>query len=255
MEERRPETSSTILERLRQHLAWRADFGVELTTERLRSLTATDVQSCCDLGCGNGALLLSLKNLGCEVVGVEPDPQARHIAQERGVEVLNGTAEVLPDALEEGRFDVVFMIHVLEHTPSPIRAIENAVNLLRPGGHLVVETPNNRALGCRLSGATWPWLDVPRHLNFFTEMSLRAACGRGAVVRDVEYRGYCRQFSRTWLDNEQAIWTAFHARGPWDGPTREPRFRWRAWRLLLATILAPRDRKYDSVRVWAVCRR
>src|SRR6266850_3384010 len=109
-------------------------------------------------------------------VGVEPDPTARRVAAERGLEVYAGTAEELPPEIRHRAFDIVVFSHVLEHCLEPIRALQIAASRLKPNGVTVVETPNNEAAGCREAGSAWPWLDVPRHLNFFTAQSLRLAC-------------------------------------------------------------------------------
>src|SRR5262249_34542504 len=119
-------------------------------------------------------------------------------------------------------------------------------------GTLVIETPNNEARGLALAQVAWPWLDVPRHLNFFTTRSLHVICAAaGLSVREVEYTGYTRQFQPDWRDRERQIRARFStlARSP-DALTQPPRPS-SSWRLLLATAWSSGKFKYDSVRVLA----
>ncbi|WP_439621363.1 class I SAM-dependent methyltransferase [Gemmata sp.] len=238
-----------FLERLRVHLAWRADHGWEVTPETLRATTGRATGSALELGCGDGKLLAGLQGSGWAVVGVDPDPAARKVAAERGLEVHDGTAEEPPAAIGGRTFDLVLMQHVLEHCLDPVQALRVAAGQLKPNGTLVVETPNNDAAGLRAAGAAWSWLDVPRHLNFFTPHSLRAACSRaGLAPVATEYTGYVRQFQRPWIENERHTRSVFARRGAGAPPAGGTLG---AWALLARTALARSRYKYDSVRVVA----
>jgi SAM-dependent methyltransferase len=204
-----------------------------------------------ELGCGNGGLLMSVRDEGHDVVGVEPDPSARAVSETAGLRVYAGSAESLPQALltdhPPGSFDIVLMRHVLEHCLDPLKALQSARMLLKPDGKLLCETPNNDALGLRLAGPAWNWLDVPRHMNFFTESSLRAACeAAGFRVVELDYCGYLRQFDRTWIETEQRIQDTLCSSATVGSASA------RAWLLLLCSAFAAANRKYDSVRVAAV---
>jgi hypothetical protein len=109
--------------------------------------------------------------------------------------------------------------------------------------------PNNAAVALQQRGIGWYWLDVPRHLHFFTERSLRLAL-EAAGLRPLEtsWRGYTRQFQRDWTETEARIWHFFHARGAALPPAPTAR---RVWQLLLRTLAARPMQKYDSVRIVA----
>jgi hypothetical protein len=71
------------------------------------------------------------------------------------------------------------MGHVIEHVLDPLRSLERARELLRPGGVLFGETPNAACWDFLLFGRYWGALHVPRHITFFnyrnlTRMLLRA---------------------------------------------------------------------------------
>lgn len=227
------------LERLRVHLAWRFDDGKPLNPAEIGA-----GRTVCDLGCGNGSDLRLFAEHGYRATGIDPDPKARAAAMTAG-EILAGTAEDLPAGLAGRTFDVVLMSHVLEHCIDPTKAISNAASLLAPGGRLVVEVPNNAALGFSTFRAAWPWSDIPRHLNFFTDRSLEKLLRqRGLSVSRTSYVGYTRQFMPAWISMQKRIWSNVA-----DEPM--PSFGLAAWVLLFRSALAPRRRKFDSVRVQA----
>jgi SAM-dependent methyltransferase len=228
-------------ERLRSHLAWRLDHGVEF---RPSELGEPNERGVCDIGCGNGSKLEMLKNAGFQIAGVEPDPNARAIAMKVG-EVFDGTAERLPPQVKERNFDVVIVSHVLEHCIDPKMAIKNIRSIIKPGGCVVIEVPNNASVGFAKFQANWPWSDIPRHINFFTERSLKILLHSQTFGNfSVNYVGYFRQFVSDWVDSQNEIWTAI-------GTGSRPNFSTNAWFLLARTAFAPRSRKYDSVRIRA----
>jgi SAM-dependent methyltransferase len=200
-----------------------------------------------DLGCGNGEHLEALRDLGHRVVGMDRDDQAIQVARAKGLDVHKGVAEDLPGAIRGRRFDAVLMIHMLEHCLDFRRALRSAASLLTPGGWLVVETPNNQAIGLRRAGTGWLWLDPPRHVNLFTEHSLALACTRaGLSVTRVAYAGYFRQFTRQWMESERAIRHRLGLARPWTGFGL-----FSALSLLAGTAWAAPCRRYDSVRIVA----
>lgn len=148
-----------------------------------------------DVGCGNGSYLAKMRRLGWDVVGVEPDPKAARIARERfGIQVHVGN---LTDAgFADQIFDALTMSHVLEHVSDPVRTLHECERLLKPGGKLVVVTPNSGSLGHRVLGRAWPHLDPPRHLHLFSMHTVRLA---------IEQTGL--QVLRSWTSGRLATWT------------------------------------------------
>jgi len=228
----------TFLERLRTHMAWRRDKGQDFKPEEILG----DVRSACDLGCGSGDHLKALHAKGCEVVGVEPDPKARAIAG-KICTVFDGTAEDLPEQVAGRDFDVVLMSHVLEHCIDPQKAVANAKSLLKNSGTLVIEVPNNDALGFTMFGKAWPWTTIPRHLSFFTEKSLQTLMQQnGLKIVKKFYTGYLVQFSPWWVHRQHYIWQQIGG-----GPA--PNFGLLAWVHLLRTAFSADARKYSAIRI------
>lgn len=237
------QSSMRFFDRLRVHLAWRADRGVELSP--LEVARVRSAPSLCDVGCGSGQAMSAFKLAGYDAVGIEPDPAARMLASRIG-EVLEGTAEALPAAIAGRQFDIVLLSHVLEHCIDPAAALSNVKRLLAPGGTAIIEVPNNAAVGFQMYGPGWLFADIPRHLQFFTETSLRKALrSAGLHVTQVLHTGYTRQFSPEWLAAQKQIRVNFklEQEGLWSG---------NVWGLLAKTAFARASRKYDSIRVHAV---
>jgi SAM-dependent methyltransferase len=133
-----------------------------------------------DVGCGHGAILADLRDLGWDAQGIEPDPVAAGVARSRGLRVAEGglfTADVPPASM-----DVVVMSHVIEHLHHPIEALRRCHALLAPGGTLVAITPNNESHGHAAFGRHWRGLEPPRHLQIFSRASLGEAARRAGFA-------------------------------------------------------------------------
>lgn len=148
-----------------------------------------------EIGCGDGERMVLLGSLGWRVQGLEPDQSAAEIASNKGLKVLACTLEETNFPSET--FDAVLMSHVIEHLPDPLSAVRECFRILRPGGKLIMLTPNTDGLGHRWYGRDWFHLDPPRHLFLFN----RAAMYR--LLEGVE--GYSRISCRSVV--RDAHWT------------------------------------------------
>ena len=123
-----------------------------------------------DIGCGNGSFLWQMRALGWDVCGVEPDPQSAEQARTAGLDVR---AELQPQPpWPEAHFDAITLFHVMEHLHQPVPTLGECWKLLKPGGQIVIATPNYEARGREYFGRDWRGLEIPRHLVLFTEKSL-----------------------------------------------------------------------------------
>ena len=243
--------SLSFLDRLRIHLSYRLDGGEDLNPNEVTSLLKAERPTICEIGCGNGNNLTKFLAEGYAVFGVEPDPSAREMARKIAPNIFAGTAEELPPAITDRKYDIVLMSHVLEHCLDINTVMSNVKGILKDGGVYIVEIPNCNSLGFRTYKGEWPWSDIPRHLNFFTRSSLDKILKKhGFAVELVKYSGFCRQFSNNWLSNEREIWTAFSQYGTQQ--QKKPNFRSRAWKLLFRSMFASNSSKYDSVRLVGV---
>jgi 2-polyprenyl-3-methyl-5-hydroxy-6-metoxy-1,4-benzoquinol methylase len=235
-------------DRLRMQLAWRMDFGQAMTPGVAHELLGGRASFVCDVGCGTGSFAAQMKAYGHTVVGVEPDRRAAEKARQQGVKWFQGTAESLPEEVVSTRFDLLIISHVLEHCIDPDRAFHNVSCLVRPGGLLICEVPNNASMGLRFSGLAWEPLDIPRHLNFFVPKNLLTLSERhGLRAQSFYYSHYHRQFSNEWINTERRIWDAVQRVGGGAYPRPIKNSKTRAWILLLRTALASSAGKYDTV--------
>lgn len=133
-----------------------------------------------ELGCGSGASLEFMKELGWQVEGVDFDPAAVEQAGRKGLTVHLGT--LAEHKLPENTFDAIVARHFIEHVPDPIDVLRECRRLLKPGGLLVLITPNAHSWGHRLYLGDWRGLEPPRHLHIFTRSSLAATCSQAGFA-------------------------------------------------------------------------
>jgi 2-polyprenyl-3-methyl-5-hydroxy-6-metoxy-1,4-benzoquinol methylase len=163
----------------------------------VRSLPKIDLL---DVGCGNGWLLQVIKSLDpdrIETFGVEISEPVCQTARKLGHSVYCGRFE---DVNLDRRFDVINLTHVIEHVSDPRLVVRKAYEATKPGGLLVLETPN-------IGSIEWPWFKesnwgayhVPRHWFFFNRDTIQSlAAAEGFTMVD----WYCHPGPTHW------VWTA-----------------------------------------------
>ena len=124
-----------------------------------------------DIGCGFGFFLDAVRKDFKRVCGVEISEPLRAFAQkDLGLDILEGHASSIP--LGDGSLDVVTVLDVLEHLPVPQACLQEICRVLKPGGILIVATPNTASLTARLLGQRWIYFTPPEHLHLFCPRTL-----------------------------------------------------------------------------------
>jgi SAM-dependent methyltransferase len=141
-----------------------------------------------EIGSANGSFLHAAREAGFEVQGVEPGDSAARVARDAGLPVRTGTLD--DPGIEAGTWDVIVLLQTVEHLPSPEPALGRLFVLLRPGGTLLMTTPNQHSWLARLSGRRWFEYKPPEHLFLFTPRTIAALLARTGfeeieVARDV----------------------------------------------------------------------
>lgn len=115
-----------------------------------RTVPAGEGRVVLDLGCGTGANLGALRH-DYDCVGVELDEIAVSYAAERYPEATFRCASIdEPDTWElDGPVDVCLLLDVIEHLDDDRLALENAVEALTEGGHLILTVPADPRLWSR----------------------------------------------------------------------------------------------------------
>lgn len=124
-----------------------------------------------DIGCGTGAFLKTAQNSGWDIFGVEPDENARAIANQATGELVYNIEQLL--VFKENSFDVITLWHVLEHLPDLEVQVSVFKRLLKPKGTLVIAVPNYKSYDAEYYKSFWAAYDVPRHLWHFSQTSIK----------------------------------------------------------------------------------
>jgi len=159
----------------------------EMANRGVMGLHGSERGSLLDFGCGDGAFLEHMRSLGWVVAGVERDPRAAESARKTlQADVVFASVEDALRANPDG-FDAITLSHVIEHLLDPIETLRDSARGLRPGGALVIATPNTHSRGHRQFGRNWLHLDPPRHIHLFNTSTLTELVRRaGLRVERVE---------------------------------------------------------------------
>jgi SAM-dependent methyltransferase len=167
-----------------------------------------------EIGCGSGRQLEFLRQLGWQAEGLDLDPAAVKAASARGLTVHAGSLK--KQNFPDGSFEAIVSSHVIEHVHDPVGLLRECGRILKPGGRLVVVTPNTASWGHRWFRNNWLALDPPRHLHLFNSISLcRAAeqadlgiCSLASSVREAD--GLFRA-SRDIQNTRRHVWGSRHS--------------------------------------------
>jgi len=121
-----------------------------------------------DIGCWDGSLLVQLP-IQWTRHGVELNQDAADRAQTRGLTVFRSSFESIVDYLEP--YDLILMMDLLEHIPSPEFSLFRIAQLLNPGGLFVALTGNGQTPAVRIFRGAWYYFNYPEHVSFFSETS------------------------------------------------------------------------------------
>jgi SAM-dependent methyltransferase len=107
-----------------------------------------DCRRVVDVGCGDGDFVELLREQGVEAFGVDSDPIAIQHVRERQIPVVEADVVTYLESAEPDSLDGVFSAHLVEHLPyqAVYALIHHAHRALKPGGRIVLTTPNARAL-------------------------------------------------------------------------------------------------------------
>ncbi|MFA5074273.1 MAG: radical SAM protein [Nitrospirota bacterium] len=128
-----------------------------------------------DVGCGTGNLLYEMREKGTwQGYGLEVSPvYTEHIKKQSGINIMQGT---LAEAhYPSDFFDVITMIHVMEHIPSPMDTLQETIRILKKNGLAVIAVPNIKSLVARITREQWDWVAPETHLHYFSPQTLEIA--------------------------------------------------------------------------------
>jgi 2-polyprenyl-3-methyl-5-hydroxy-6-metoxy-1,4-benzoquinol methylase len=131
-----------------------------------------------DIGCGNGAFLRAFSEChpDWQLAGLELSERNRS-----AIEAIPGVTQLYIGSIEdvEDRFDLIVLIHALEHIPDPARYLASLATKLTPNGLLLIEVPD-------LDGSPFDIL-IADHATHFTAAALhRVVCDAGFIPQFAE---------------------------------------------------------------------
>jgi SAM-dependent methyltransferase len=137
-----------------------------------------------DVGFGAGHYLSAARENGFATYGVELDRTSFEEVEKTAKNVYNCELDEAP--FDSDFFDIVKMAEILEHSPEPLNLLKSALRVIKKGGFLVVDVPNQssfiakikiflRHLGLRKD---YGFISPPNHLFGFTKKTLCLALSK-----------------------------------------------------------------------------
>lgn len=155
-----------------------------------------------EVGCGYGFLLDEAKPYFDHRVGIDFSPAVERAA-EHADRVYQGDLDALP---AQDRFDCIILASVIEHVHNPVDYLRMLRERLRPGGKVVVATPNVDSIFRRLLGPRWPGFQViPEHVTFYNGPTLSALLER-AGFSGVTPVPFVRAYPANMVIEEFNVW-------------------------------------------------
>jgi SAM-dependent methyltransferase len=130
-----------------------------------------------EIGCAHGGFVAMLRQAGFDACGLELSPSIVNFARDTfDVPVFSGPIEDQPFGPD--RFDAVVMMDVMEHLPQPLVTLRRCLDVLKPGGILLVQTPaypeNMSLRQLRATGHKFPqMLDPNEHPLLYSRTAAR----------------------------------------------------------------------------------
>jgi len=142
-----------------------------------------------EVGTATGYLSQEMTGMGCDVTGIEQDPDMAAIAGQHCSRMITGDVEAV-DVSTLGAFDAIIFGDVLEHLKDPRAVLTRFAKLLRPDGKILISLPNVANLWVRLN-LLFGRFEYSRvgildqtHLRFFTlktAKELVRSCGLDVI--------------------------------------------------------------------------
>lgn len=147
------------------------------------------IENVLDIGCANGAYLKKLKKYSSYLSFTGVDINVPTIEKSKGSDEINFlSGNILQTELPSNHFDLVVMNHVIEHVYEPRKVLDKIYSLLRPGGLLLIKTPNFLSIERLIFGKNWYPYEIPRHIFIFSKRSVEKILdGSGYEVLSVKY--------------------------------------------------------------------
>ena len=177
--ERKAATRTTISRQLRSLPVFE-----EVLAHYEKTLTGRDIL---DVGCGYGTHLAIAAARGWKSFGVEVSEHARELAgkRHRNLYLTDRIKHLIPH-----RFDLIFMLDVIEHLADPYKLFHELFSkgAITRETRIVITTPNARCRDAVSDPAGWAYRHPPSHLIYYSAHSLKTLLER-LHFREVKIQG------------------------------------------------------------------
>jgi len=130
-----------------------------------------------DYGCGQGHYLYLLNEIGFKQLAGFDVVVNSAVRQNLPSIDFRYAPSITEAGFEPASFDLISLIHTLEHVPNPVQCLRELGVLLAPEGYMVIEVPNIASWVSQRSPATFPSLMLPFHLWHFTPEAIVRLAG------------------------------------------------------------------------------
>jgi 2-polyprenyl-3-methyl-5-hydroxy-6-metoxy-1,4-benzoquinol methylase len=146
------------------------NFTLEQKAKLVKEQTGVAAGNLLDVGSGTGAFLHAMQKQGWQVNGIEPDADARKLAEKQYGLQTNESPQLFQ--LQPSTYDAITLWHVLEHVHDLHPYIDQLKKLLKPEGKIFIAVPNYLSGDADAYRLKWAAYDVPRHLYHFTPKAM-----------------------------------------------------------------------------------
>jgi len=160
-----------------QEYSLRATFHRLMLNLKKRNLTGGDLL---EVGCGYGYLLDEAELFFNRRVGTELNRHAVEQASRIAEHIYEGGIDQIH---EKEMFDLIITNQVIEHIYEPKMFIVKLLSHLKPGGGIVIATPNMDSLLRLLMRHHWPSFKIPEHVLYFNNTSLSTLMKQAGLVQ------------------------------------------------------------------------
>jgi len=137
-----------------------------------------------DIGTGGGSFSDHIAKIAKKIVAIEPTEMYHESLKKRGYQVFNYTTDALK--IYRNSLDIVFSFQVIEHVLNPKQFLLEAMELLKPGGRLIIATPNHNDILMKLIPEYFhPFYYRTQHRWYFDSESL-SYCFNNALNNKAE---------------------------------------------------------------------
>lgn len=146
----------------------------------------------CEIGSGDGKLIKKIADMiGYEPFGIEYSKEAAKLAEKNGVKTVIGDAfdKKIIDRYKS-KFDTVFSYGFVEHIMPPEKAVRLHLDILKPGGYMIIQIPRFKGFNLLRLKVFRPDLIENHNLQIMNEDVLEKICMSSGKIEKV----YCGNY-------------------------------------------------------------